>query len=86
MEVRPPTLERTDLILIADAWERIDAAADRGETCEPYVWKMWDPYRDWVEVRVDPETCEVWLDGLLSYYREGDALREVGSLRRILVY
>lgn len=80
-------LAPTDRVLIQDAWERQDAAADRGEDCTGRSWPSdyGNASNDHCWVRVDP-AGDLWVDGLLIAYRDQDVLVVCGSMERVLVY
>lgn len=77
----------TDRALIQDAWERLDAAVDRDEEFngDPARWASWRTMDGDTDVEIDVNG-DVWVNGLLSAYRDGDTAVVVGSLERVLVY
>ena len=77
------TIVSSDVEAIRDAWERMDAAADRGEDFTAIQWRSNSGEYSLVsgtyaEMAVD-ENGDIWHDGLLLAYRDGDRAVAVGS-------
>ena len=70
-----------DHVAIVDAWDRIDACDDRGETFAPRSWASIDQ----LEIRVDADGT-IWHDGLILAERDGDTYTAVvtGSGERMV--
>lgn len=77
------TLVSSDVEAIRDAWERMDAAADRGEDFTAVQWRGRSgvcsrTFCVGAEMAVD-ENGDIWHDGLLLATRDGDNAVAVGS-------